>query len=204
MLRIFLSADSSQQLLSHDDLPVIRKILNDPSMDRLRMENNNSVRQAIISNFEAPRLQAVSLRHVVEFRTLREINEQRIEEKNNEPGTDIVPMSYRASFFEVDLKIFIAAQWVMASSVDEITEEQIISVVAENCKIKETGEQLSLIEEAVKRVEMKMHICNAQDRVWTFQRLYLWKLEMPGFKDIPYSKPRIATRHILFRINHPT
>lgn len=72
--------------------------------------------------------------------------------------------------------------------------------MAENCNRKESVKQLDLTEEAVKRVEMKMDICDGPQRVWTLHRDYLWNLRMAGLQDISFSKPHKALRHILFWI----
>lgn len=82
------------------------------------MESSNTVRQTITFNVEAPRLQGNSLCHFVRFRTLKESYEGKIEEKNNQLGTHIIPISYKASFSEADLKMSIATQWVQTDSID--------------------------------------------------------------------------------------
>lgn len=94
--------------------------------------------------------------------------EKQVEEKSKQLPEESLPKSYMAAIDNVDLEIFLAAEWIEASSIDEIREQQVQQCVEERCKRKTEGDQLYLIEEAVRSVAMDTHIVDAMDRVWTF------------------------------------
>lgn len=96
--------------------------------------------------------------------------------------------------------MFIVGKQVSASTI-EVTEGQLISLVGRSCKWDENGEKRYLVNEAVRRVEKKMHISEAQDRYWTLQRDYLLALETVGYDDIPQENLHIAMKHILSKFN---
>lgn len=159
-----------------------------------------SVKQTIVAHVEAPRLNGVSVKDFSKFQRLRELYEKQVAEKNREPGVSITPTSLKASIDDADLRIFVTAKWVTAEDISSITEEQLRECITKKCTRDIGGEQLHLIEDAVKNVSMKMDIDESEDRVWTLHRDYTSALENTGFSDIPQSKPHIAISHILKRV----
>lgn len=162
--------------------------------------NGTTVRQTIVSSIEAPKLRGVSTKHFIEFRKNRELYEKQINEKNQEPGTRVPLISYKSSIENADLNIFIAAGWVSAATIDHITELQIRQCIEDRCHRVLDGEHLHIIEDAVKKVAMKMQIFEAEDRVWTMHRDYLTCLRSAGYEELPNHKPHIAIQHVLKRL----
>lgn len=93
--------------------------------------------------------------------------EKQIEEKGRQLKEDIVPTSYRASKEDDDLKKFISAGWMEATSIVEISKCQIHQCVDEGCKRKVNGVQLYLIDQATRGGSMHVHMVDEEDRVWT-------------------------------------
>lgn len=160
----------------------------------------DTVKQTIVSNLEAPRLRGVSTQHFTTFLKERELYEKQLEEKNKDPGFKVSPTSYRASIDDEDLKIFITANWISASSVDEITEEELQKCVHSRAVREISENQLSLINLVVRDVKMNMNILEAEDRVWSLHRHYNCVLKNAGFADLIEKKPHIAIGHILKRV----
>lgn len=75
------------------------------------------------------------------------------------------PASHEASMDDEDQRLFIAAQWVLTSSEDEITETQLIQCVERRSHRHKESENLQLINEAVNKINMKMQIRDAEDRI---------------------------------------
>lgn len=98
------------------------------------------------------------------------------------------------------MRIFEAAGWVDCASIDELTEKQIQQCVDDRCKQEVTGEQLYLVDLAIRNVSMKMHILEAEDRIWTLRREYFIALRTAGYGDIIKDKPHIAINHILGKL----
>lgn len=87
-------------------------------------ERNGTVKETIINCLEAASLRGISTRHFIELKRMRELYERRIEEKGRQSNKEIVPTSIRALVEAKNLKIFIAAGWIEASSIDGITKRQ--------------------------------------------------------------------------------
>lgn len=51
--------------------------------------------------------------------------EKQIKEKAKQLREEIIPKSYKASIDNVSLGNYIGAEWIEASSIDEITEQQV-------------------------------------------------------------------------------
>lgn len=168
------------------------------------MGGTSTVKQTIVTNLEAPRLKGVSTKEFNQFFRLRELYEKQIAERNREPGLNLTATSYRASIDDSDLRIFLTAGWVEATDISSITEEQLRECVKKRSVREVGGEQLHIVEEAVKDVKMNLSIAEAEDRVWTLHRKYLQTLEGAGFSDLPKTKPHIAIAHILKRVKPNT
>lgn len=96
----------------------------------MEMETNiNTFKETIIRCIEAPRLKGISTRHFIEFKRLRDLYEKRLKEKEWKLKEKKKVTSYRASIEDEDLRSFIAAGWVECSSLEELTESQIIRCV---------------------------------------------------------------------------
>lgn len=151
-----------------------------------------TVRETVINCIEAPRLKGLSTGEFIEFKKLRDLYEKQIEEKSRHRKEEIFATSYKASIEDDDLEIFIAAGWIEASSVDEIAERQIVQCIEERCKREVNGEQLYLVDQAVKNVVMNTNIAEAEDRVWSLTRDYRNALRSAGYAYIVHTKPHIA------------
>lgn len=162
--------------------------------------NGAGIRQTIISTIEAPRLRGVSTKHFIDFKKRRELYEKQIEEKNKDSATSIPLVSYKSSVENADLRLFIAARWVPVDTIEQITELHIRQCIQDRGHRLLDGEHLHLITEAIRPLAMKLNIVEAEDRVWTFHRDYLYLLEAAGYEQLPIAKPHIAIGHIMKRI----
>lgn len=68
---------------------------------------------------------------------------------------------------DANLNIFKTAGWLRAITVEVIIEEQLSEGIKQKCPCQKDGKNLYLVDEAVNRVAMKLHILEAQVRVWT-------------------------------------
>lgn len=139
-------------------------------------DRKTMVKEMVINSVEAPRLRGISTRHFIEFKRLRTLCEKQIEEKSRQLKEEIVPTSYRASIQVEDRKTFIAAGCIEANSIDKLSERKIQQWVKDKCKRKVDGEQLYLVEKAIRGVNMQMHLLDGDDRVWTRHKEYCGSL----------------------------
>ena len=165
-----------------------------------RTQKNESVRQTIVTNLEAPRLQGVALKDFVKFKKARELYEQQVEEKNRDPGTQIAATSYKASIDKALLRIMIAAEWVPVSSLNELTEEHLVSCVAARAVYSPQEHESSRIDEIVSDIKMDTSIRDAESRVWSMFQKYVERLESYGMGDLPEEKPHVVIRHMLVKV----
>lgn len=70
----------------------------------------------------------------------------------------------------------------------------------ERWKIEATGEDLYLIDQAVKSVAMQMHISEAEDRIWSLCGAYSQALITAGYGDVIQTKLQIAINHFLKKL----
>lgn len=77
-----------------------------------------------------------------------------ISEKNKKPNTSIPLVSYEASIENGDLRLFVAVAWVESSSIEKITEQQILSCIQNRRHRLLDGKRLYLINEALKPFAM--------------------------------------------------
>lgn len=106
-------------------------------------ESSATVKQTIISNVETPWLKAIHRRDFTEFERSRVLYEKQVYEKNKKPNTSIVTIFLESSIEDTDMQIFIAVEWVGATSINKFAEQQIGNCVKSQCKNKQTGEKLS-------------------------------------------------------------
>lgn len=166
----------------------------------MNQERKSTIKETVIRCVEAPRLKGVSTRNFIEFKRLRELYEKQIEEKGTQLQGDIIPTSYRACIEDVDLEIFLAAGWIKAPSIDQLTEAQIRQCIDERRKKGVNGEQLYLVDQAVRSVSMNMNIEDAEDRVWSLRRDYANTLRAAGYSNIIEERPHIAINHLLRKL----
>lgn len=111
-----------------------------------------------------------------------------------------IATSYRTSIKDEDLKIFIAAEWVECSPLEELAESQNIWCVKERCKREATGEELYLVNQPVEFEAIQMHISKAEDRIRSLRRVYLQALQEAGNGDVIQTKPHIAINRFLKKL----
>lgn len=98
------------------------------------------------------------------------------------------------------LKLFPAAGWIEASSVDEVAERKIQPCVEERCKHRVHVGKLYVIDQEVKRAVMCVHTVEAGDIVLPLLRKYCNASSTAGYWDMLVSKLHIAISHILWRL----
>lgn len=121
--------------------------------------------------------------------------------KSRQLDEDIVPTLYRSSIDNDDVENLIAAEWIEASSVDGITEQQAKQCVEDRCRHNVEGEKLYLLEEAVRSVTMSLQIADTCDREWTIRREYYNELRNAGYGEVYLHKPHIAIELIFQKLN---
>lgn len=169
-------------------------------MSSAAANSHATVKQTIVTNLEAPRLNGVSTKHFTKFLMERELYEKQVSEKNKEPGVDITPASYRASIIDEDLEIFVTARWVSSETVSSVTEEELRKCIRDRAVRETNADQLWKIDQVVKKVAMNTSLPEAEDRIWTLHRQYLTVLRSAGYTDLTEKKPHIAVGHILKRV----
>lgn len=163
-------------------------------------ERPSTVRESVITCIEAPRLKGISIKGFIEFKRKSDTYERQIEKKSRQIKEALIPTSLNAFIEDEDHQIFILAGWLETLSVDETAERQIKECVDETCKQKVNGEHLYLIDEAVRRVNMRMHIMEAVKIVWTVRREYGNALRSVGFGDLHIHKPHIPIDYFLRKL----
>lgn len=87
---------------------------------------------------------------------------------------------------DTNLRTLLAIGWIKASSIREISEKQIEECLLKRCQKDENGENLYLINDVVvSKVEMKMHILEAEDSILSLHQDYLMKLQNNEYGTIP-------------------
>lgn len=110
----------------------------------------DTIRETVISSVETLRLKGVSIQQFINFKKPRDLYEKQIEESSRYLKEEVIATSLRVSMENENLKIFIAAGWIEAPSLDEVTERQIEHCIEERCSRSLTGEKLYLVDRAVK------------------------------------------------------
>lgn len=104
------------------------------------------------------------MKYCIEFRKLWELYETQILEKSRQTDSEKTSTSIKASVEDVGLEIFVAAGWIKANQTKGITEDQIISCIKKKCLRQDNSVSLYLLDEAIKKIAIKMHILEARDR----------------------------------------
>ena len=158
------------------------------------------VRQAVVPFLEAPCLKGITTKDFVRFKKKRELYEDKLAEKNRVENTDTPATSYKASIDKLLLKNFLIARWILADSVDDITEEALRKCVDDRAKIADEDTSLRSVNKVVNDVRMNMSLKNTEDRIWDLMNRYTATLENAGIYDLPESRPHVAIKHILERV----
>lgn len=117
-----------------------------------------------------------------------ELDEKQIEVKGRQFREKIIPALYEACIENNDLRLFIAAGWVEVPSIIELIEAQIQKCI-ERRRIKDmNGEQLYLVDKAVRSVSMNMNIDNAENKGRSLKRAYANSLRAARFVNIIEKK----------------
>lgn len=124
--------------------------------DMVLQEISITVTEAVITCLEASRFKGIFVKDFIEFKRYVEIYENQLKEKGQQLKEDIGPTSHKETIEDDGLHIFISAGWIEGNSIDEITGRQLQQCVDQRYKHETDGEQLYLLDEAVKEVFMRM------------------------------------------------
>lgn len=155
------------------------------------LELKNMGKETVVNCIEAPSLEGIWTKPFIDFIRLRELYEEQIEENARRTKEEIVPTYYLASIEDKNLWTFIAAGWIEANSVVEITKRQFHECRDTWCKCKMDGEHLYLIKRAI-----RMPMVRAENRVWTFHCKYCSALRKAGYADIQITEQHASIAHI--------
>ncbi|PXF41039.1 hypothetical protein BWQ96_09254 [Gracilariopsis chorda] len=167
----------------------------------LREIRRNSVRQ-LLRRSKALRLTGISTEAFLSFKQKREIYERRVTEKSSEHGTTIPATSYRNSIQNPVLEMFVSAQWVYVSSVDDITEDHLKASIEERAKVNPEDYDLAQIEKGICKICMDRSVKTLEMQVWQLGLQYATKLEEIGYSKVIQMQPKLAIGRILRRISH--
>lgn len=79
---------------------------------------------------------------------------------------------YKASIEDENLEIFFVAVWTRAGLIQDITKLQWRQCLEDGFIRKANGQQVYVVDQAIKKVVVQMHITDAEDRVLTLQKEY--------------------------------
>eukprot|EP00171_Calliarthron_tuberculosum_P003196 IDg3196t1 len=105
----------------------MEEVTSHPAEDNAK---GDTVKQTIVETVEAPRLTDVATSDFVTFKMRRQTYERVISEKNYDPLVNIPLTTYKSSISKHVQQLFVLANWVSASNLDDITEEQLKACVA--------------------------------------------------------------------------
>ena len=94
----------------------------------------------------------------------------------------------------------IAAEWVPVKSIDEITEEHLISCVEAQAVYKPSNYEAERIDDIVSDIKMDTSVKDSSSRVWTFYKRYLTRFENHGMGDLPDEKPHVVIKQLLNKV----
>ena len=99
-------------------------------------DSSGAVRQTIVSNLDAARLERITTECIVEFRLLRAEYEQRVAEKNAEPSVNVTYASYKSSVSQEIQYLFVIVRWVPRGNVADLTNDAINDYIAESAVVE--------------------------------------------------------------------
>lgn len=98
--------------------------------------------------------------------------------------------------------MFVSAQWVYVSSVDDITEDHLKASIEERAKVNPGDYDLAQIEKGICKICMDRSVKTLEMQVWQLGLQYATKLEEIGYSKVIQMQPKLAIGHILRRISH--
>lgn len=104
------------------------------------------------------------------------------------------------SIRDKNLETSIVAEWIEASSIDKISEIQVQQCVEGRCEHETTGEQLYLIDWAVKNVTEDVEIIGVNDSAWTLRRKYCNAPRNERYGVVHINKSHIAINNVLMKM----
>lgn len=168
-----------------------------------RQVNATTMREIVVASLEAPKLRGLSTHHSIELRRAIGLYEKQIEEKNKQSDVQIAATTYKASVEDSDEGILLAAGWIQAALVSQVTELWLKQCVEDRC-ICNVGEELVyLINETFWKVTVKMNVFETQDQVKALHRDYVQVLKANGYESVPGTKMHVAIAHIMSKVKPP-
>lgn len=159
-----------------------------------------TIRQTIVATLEAPCLKGTTKKNFNIFPRERELYEKMVTEKNGDPGVSVTATTYKASIGDNIICLFITFGWIDVSTISDISEEQLKACVRTRATQTPKENELGRVEATVQHVEMDNRLPLIEDRVFHIVHMYLETLEVAGFENLPESKPHVAIRHIMKRL----
>ena len=98
--------------------------------------SSDTVRQTIVETLGALRLRNVEIESFAKFKQKREIYKRRVEEKNKQDGVKMQLTTIRSIVDDNNLETMLHAEWVVADSIDQITEEQLEKYIEDQSRIE--------------------------------------------------------------------
>lgn len=162
-----------------------------------------TVRQTIFETVGAPRLVDINATDFVTFKEKRSIFERMIKEKNKDVSVQIPLTTYRDTIEESILELFIIANWAQATSVENVTEDQIRACIEKLARVDEKDYDMGIIEQDIISVSMERprRGANLEKQVWRLCLKYTTTLNKCGYEKFVEKKPKIAIRHVFKRIS---
>lgn len=167
--------------------------------DGINAESQRTVRQTIVSHLEAPRLERITTAAIVDFCRLRTIYEQRVAEKNAEPGVKISATSYKSSVSLDVQHLFILAGWVSASKVSELTEQLIKGCIDERAVVEPSKYDLARLETEISKLVLddSEKQANLSNQVLSMVLKYKKLLTSFGYEDFESKQAKLSVEHVL-------
>eukprot|EP00171_Calliarthron_tuberculosum_P002686 IDg2686t1 len=164
----------------------------------------STIRQTIIETIEAPRLSDITTASFVLFKQKREIYERVITEKKADANVQIPLTTYRSSIPKPMLELFLLANWVSATKLEDITEDHLRACVTERSRVDPADYDLARIERELRDVKLERSGDNTglRSQVWRLCLKYMTTLEKCGYDEFVQKQPKLAIHHILKRIAH--
>lgn len=117
-------------------------------------------------------MNSVAISHPIEFQQQKDLHDKQLPEQCKQSYNAVTPTSYSASIVDDAFGIFITVGWIKDASVNEIRKEKLIQCVKDRCVSEVNGEQLNLVHNAVKQVQIKMHVEGRKNRVFSLYQYY--------------------------------
>ena len=164
----------------------------------------DTVRQTIVETIEARIICGIKTEDFVLFRQGREIYERRISEKNADGNTYIQLTTYCDAIPKPILRIFVLGDWVSATTIESITEEQLQDCIEGKACVNLNDYELGKIDREIRNLKMEKDDPSdtLEMQVRSLCLKYTTILENCGYYDFTTTKPELAEEHILKRVSH--